>query len=99
MKRRPSLFLVSLGVVVAVAVLAANRLKPEGKLLLLEWAGKSSLDTPPAAVLIEMGVKDTDPTKWDGRGTTSKRITPAELVTMAASGCGLNSCTPSGDNG
>src|SRR5579885_1474380 len=71
MKRRRTLIVVALGVMSAVALLAAQKPKADGKLLLLDWAAKSSLDTPPTAVLIEMGVKDTEPTPWNGKATVS----------------------------
>jgi len=71
MNRRRTLIVVALGVMAAVALLAAQKPKADGKLLLLEWAAKSSLDTPPVAVLIELGLKDTEPTKWDGKATVS----------------------------
>jgi hypothetical protein len=54
---------------VAVVVLAAlyAQKKPAEKLLVLEWAEKSSLERPPVAVLIEFGDKDTSPTDWSGQ--------------------------------
>jgi hypothetical protein len=75
MKRRPFLLLTALGVMAAVAALAAQRPKG-GKLLLLEWAAKSSLETPPTAVLIELGLHDEAPTSWNGRAT----LTGAKVV-------------------
>ena len=71
MKRRRPLILVALAVMVAVGLLAAQKPKTDGKLLLLDWAAKSSMDTPPAAVLVEMGLKDAEPTKWDGKAAVS----------------------------
>ena len=71
MKRRRTLIVVALGVMVAVALIAAQKPKTDGKLLLLEWADKSSLETPPLAVLIEFGTKDAKPTTWDGKATVS----------------------------
>src|SRR5437588_4952860 len=45
--------------------------KPEQKLLLLEWASKASAEKPLVAVLIELGLKDTEPTAWNGRVTAT----------------------------
>jgi hypothetical protein len=66
MKRRRPLIFVALAVMAAVGLLAAQKPKTDGKLLLLDWATKSSMDAPPTAVLVEMGLKDTEPTKWNG---------------------------------
>jgi hypothetical protein len=71
MTRRRTLILVALGIMAAVGVLAAQKPKADGQLLLLDWAAKSSLDTPPTAVLIEMGLKDTAPTPWPGKAAVS----------------------------
>ena len=60
MNRRPFLFLAALGLMAVVAAVAAQK-KPAGKLLVLEWAARASGDTPPVAVLIEMGLKDAAP--------------------------------------
>jgi hypothetical protein len=49
---------------VGVAALAPP--KPASKLLVLEWAGKARGETPPSAILIELGVTDPDPEPWDG---------------------------------
>jgi hypothetical protein len=49
-----------------VAVAALSEKKKPG-LLLLEWANRGPKDHPPAAILIEMGMKDKDPEKWSGR--------------------------------
>jgi hypothetical protein len=76
MKRRRPLIVVSLAVMIAVGLIAAQKAKPDGKLLLLDWAAKSSLDTPPTAVLIEMGVKDDAPAAWNGKAT----VTGAKVV-------------------
>ncbi len=76
MNRRCTLAVVTLGIMAAVALLAAQKPKADGKLLLLEWAGKSSLDTPPTAILIQLGVKDTVPTEWNGKAT----VTGAKVV-------------------
>jgi hypothetical protein len=71
MKRRRPLILVALAVMVAVGLLAAQKPKSEGKLLLLDWAAKSSMDTPPVAVLVELGIKDTEPAKRNGKAVVS----------------------------
>ena len=71
MKRRRTAFLVAVGVMAAVGLLAAQKPKADGRLLLLDWAAKSSMDTPPVAVFIEMGVKDDAPTFWGGKATVS----------------------------
>src|SRR5262245_14628093 len=51
-----------------LAVLAADK-KPGGRLLVLDWAAKSSVPKPPVAVLIEFGQKDAAPTDWSGTAT------------------------------
>src|SRR5262245_43370456 len=52
-----------------LAVLAAEQKPGGGKLLVLDWAAKSSLAKPPVAVLIEFGQKDAAPTDWSGTAT------------------------------
>jgi hypothetical protein len=37
------------------------------RLLLLEWASRAAPEKPDAAVLVEMGLKDTQPEAWSGR--------------------------------
>jgi len=69
MKRKSFLFLAVLGVMVALAVMGAQKKKPT--LLVLEWAAKASGDKPPVAILIEMGLKDTNPTSWSSRATVT----------------------------
>jgi hypothetical protein len=71
MKRRRTAFLVALGIMAAVGLLAAQKPKADGRLLLLDWADKSSLDTPPVAVLIQLGVHDDAPGPWAGKATVS----------------------------
>jgi hypothetical protein len=71
MNRRRTLFVVALGIMAAVGLLAAQKPKAAGKLLLLDWAAKSSLETPPVAVLIELAKKDDAPTVWTGKATVS----------------------------
>jgi hypothetical protein len=73
MKRRYILCLAALIAMITVAALAP---KKESKLLVLEWAGKSSMETPPVAVLIEMGLTDKDPTSWSNQAT----VTGAKVV-------------------
>src|SRR5262249_28396340 len=38
-------------------------------LLVVEWAARARPEKPPVAILIEMGLKDTNPTTWTGRAT------------------------------
>jgi hypothetical protein len=67
MKRRSALlFLTAVGALVALAALSEQK-KP--RLLLLDWAGHSKAERPPAAVLIELGTRDKEPTRWDGKAT------------------------------
>jgi hypothetical protein len=56
--------------IVGLAVLYAQK-KPADTLLILDWAGRSSLERPPVAVLIEFGHKDTVPTDWSGQVTAA----------------------------
>jgi hypothetical protein len=75
MQRRRT-FLVAVTVTVLIlAVLAAEK-KPQGKLLILDWSAKSSLEKPPVAILIEFGRKDVRPTEWAGTAT----VTGAKVV-------------------
>src|SRR5690242_6854303 len=71
MKRRRTAFLAAVGIMAAVGLLAAQKPRADGRLLLLDWAAKSSLDTPPVAVLIQLGVRDDAPGPWAGRATVS----------------------------
>jgi hypothetical protein len=73
MKRRPALLVASIGVMIVIAGLAAPK---DGTLLVLEWAAKAPPETPPAAILIEMGFKDAKPTSWAGKAT----VTGAKVV-------------------
>ncbi len=66
MKRHP---LLVLGIVAGMAALAALAAQKPTNLLLLQWAAKAPHETPPAAILIEMGLKDPKPTSWAGRAT------------------------------
>ncbi len=58
-------------VVGLIAAAAMSFAPPKPSLLLLDWANKGKADKPPAAVLIEMGLKDDKPTDWSGRATVS----------------------------
>ena len=64
MKRRIVLSMLAAGIMIAVAALGPQK-KPG--LLLLEWAAKAKMETPPVAILIEMGLKDSQPVSWSGR--------------------------------
>src|SRR5262249_34760983 len=74
-RRRALLLATAIGIAVFAAVYAQKQ-PANGKLLSLEWANKSSLDTPPVAILIEFGQKDTNPTDWSGKAT----VTGAKIV-------------------
>jgi hypothetical protein len=63
MKRRYPLLLLVTVTMIAVAALAPSR--PSG-LLLLDWAAKAKPEQPPVAILIQMGLKDQQPTAWSG---------------------------------
>jgi hypothetical protein len=75
MKRRPLLVLTVLAVMGAIAALSLQN-KADDKLLVLEWAGKAQAETPPAAVLIEMGLKDIEAKTWSGKAV----VTGAKVV-------------------
>jgi hypothetical protein len=68
------LLLVALTAMLTVAGLSASK---KSSLLLLDWASKSpqgqwSDDKPwPVALLIELGLKDTEPTQWTNRAVVS----------------------------
>jgi hypothetical protein len=69
MKRRILLGLTAAAIVLAVVAVASQQPRT---LLVLEWAAKSPAETPPVAVLIEMGVNDTKLAKthdWSGQAT------------------------------
>jgi hypothetical protein len=53
--------------VVAMIVVAALSEQKKSALLLLDWANCGSKERLPAAVLIELGLKDKTPEKWSGR--------------------------------
>src|SRR6266849_6272396 len=73
MKRHPILFLAAAGAMIAMAALSPQN---SPRLLVLEWAAKAAAETPPAAVLIELGLKDQTPTPWAG----SAKVTGARIV-------------------
>src|SRR5688572_4280133 len=68
MKRRRVLLLAVTGILIALAATASQ--KKDG-LLLLEWAAKAPAETPPVALLIEMGLTDEKPTPWASRASVS----------------------------
>jgi hypothetical protein len=68
MKRHPVL---SVGALVIMVVVAALGSQERRRLLVLEWAEKAAAETPPRAVLIELGLKDAKPTSWSGRAVVS----------------------------
>jgi hypothetical protein len=70
--KRCALFL-TLAVLVGLAAFAARH-RPD--LLVLDWAGKSSLEKPPVAILIEMGLGDKKPADWSGHAS----LTGAKVV-------------------
>lgn len=70
MKRRAFLSLAVVSIMVVIVTLSAQKPKG-GNLLLLEWANKGKHPTPPVAVLIELGKKDTEPRDWSGKATVS----------------------------
>ncbi|HEV3146026.1 MAG TPA: hypothetical protein VGZ47_19220, partial [Gemmataceae bacterium] len=74
-RRRALLLATAIGIAVFAAVYAQKQ-PQTGKLLILEWANKSSLETPPVAILIEFGQKDSTSTDWSGKAT----VTGAKIV-------------------
>ncbi|MGH7222998.1 MAG: hypothetical protein ACRELF_07210, partial [Gemmataceae bacterium] len=64
--RTRNIVLVVVAVAAMIAVAALSEKKKPG-LLLLDWANRGSKERPPAAVLIEMGMKDKQAEKWSGR--------------------------------
>ncbi len=66
MKRRIVLSLVAVGIMIAIAAIGPQK---KANLVLLEWAGKARMDVPAGAILIEMGLKDSQPTSWSGHAT------------------------------
>lgn len=76
MTRRHVLFLTAVCVMIAVAALGFQQKPAATQLLLLEWAHKANLPTPPTAILIELGVKDATPRDWSGTAA----VTGAKVV-------------------
>jgi hypothetical protein len=70
MKRRTVLSLAALAAMIALAAMSLREEK-KGNLLLLEWANKGPSTKPPIAVLVEIGLKDTEPTKYALRAAVS----------------------------
>jgi hypothetical protein len=68
MKRHPVLSVGALVIMLAVAALGSQQRR---RLLVLEWAEKAAAETPPPAVLIELGLKDVKPMPWSGRAVVS----------------------------
>jgi hypothetical protein len=68
MKRRSLLALAVTATLLAVVALAVQQ---RSGLLLLEWAHKAPAETPPTAVLIEMGLKDLKATDWSSKATVA----------------------------
>ena len=64
MMRKATLVLTAAVLMLAVALLAMQK-KPN--LLLLDWSAKAADAKAPVAVLVEMGLKDTEATAWSGR--------------------------------
>src|SRR5205085_3047140 len=74
MSRRSLLFLAILAGVLTIGAMSGQ--KPKQNLLVLDWAAKSSLPTPPVAILLEMGLKDESATDYSGSAT----VTGAKVV-------------------
>ncbi len=72
--RRAWLVVAALSAMIALAAVSAQ--KKSGSLLLLDWAAKGDSSKPPVAVLIEVGLKDQNPTKHAHRYS----ITGAKVV-------------------
>jgi hypothetical protein len=68
--RRRLLSLAALAAMIAVAAVASQQ-RRAGGLLVLEWARKAPAETPPVAVLVELGFGDRKPTDWSGRVTVA----------------------------
>jgi hypothetical protein len=74
MNRRSLLFLALLAGLIGVGAMSGQ--KKTQNLLVLDWAAKSSLPTPPFAILLEMGLKDESATDYSGSST----VTGAKVV-------------------
>src|SRR5205807_9547537 len=70
MKRRSLLAFAATVTMLAVAALAVQQ-RGGGSLLLLDWAHKAPAETPPVAVLLEMGLKDLKAADWSGKATVA----------------------------
>src|SRR5262245_820004 len=68
MRRRFPLVVMAVAALAVAASVATQRRK---NLLVLEWAHKAPAETPPAAVLLELGVKDLRATDWSGRAAVA----------------------------
>src|SRR6516164_5058443 len=76
MRRRILMVLAAVAVVLGVVALASQ--KPRN-LLVLDWAHKAPAETPPLAILIELGLNDSKLAKshdWSG----SAKVTGAKVV-------------------
>ncbi len=73
--RARNLLLVLSAVAAMIAVAALSEPK-KSNLFLLDWANRGSKERPPAAILIEFGLKDKTPEKWSGRAV----VTGAKVV-------------------
>src|SRR4051794_5082602 len=74
--KRFILMLTALGAVVFAGALAQGK---KSNLLLLDWAAKSKPETPPMAVLIELGLKDEEVKPWPGQaGVSGARVVHRE---------------------
>jgi hypothetical protein len=76
MKRRPILALAVTSLMIGLVALGSGE-KPS--LLVNEWSARAPAEKPPVAVLIEMGLKDSRPTVWEGRAlATAARVVHRE---------------------
>jgi hypothetical protein len=73
--RPRNIVLVFVAVTTMITVAALSEPK-KPTLLLLDWANRGPKTRPPAAVLIEMGLKDKTPKEWSGRAV----VTGAKVV-------------------
>jgi hypothetical protein len=69
--QRRSAFLLVTAISFMLALAAVSAQKKPGSLLLLDWASKGDSAQPPVAVLIEVGLKDENPTKHAHRYSVS----------------------------
>jgi hypothetical protein len=74
MNQRRLLLATATAIMVAVAAMSFQE-KP-ADLLVLQWAAKSPPETPPLALLIELGRQDAKPAPWSGRAI----VTGAKVV-------------------